>query len=97
MEQTEPVNTKFFLNERVEEVQQNKDDGVVKTNHSNQCTAPNIIIAGGVGSFEPRQLNLKEAEKFEGKSIFYSVKNKEVFKDKDISIFGGGDSALDGL
>tara|TARA_X000001036_G_scaffold353367_1_gene334671 strand:+ start:398 stop:1411 length:1014 start_codon:yes stop_codon:yes gene_type:complete len=94
-EQIKPFNTKFFLNERVEEVQQNKDDWVVKTNHSNQFTAPNIIIAGGVGSFEPRKLNLKEAEKFEGKSIFYSVKNKDEFKNKSISIFGGGDSALD--
>ena len=53
------------------------------------------MIAGGVGSFEPRKLNLKEAQKFEEKSIFYSVKNKEKFKDKYISIFGGGDSALD--
>jgi thioredoxin reductase (NADPH) len=39
--------------------------------------------------------NLKEAEKFEGKSIFYAVKNKDEFKNKNISIFGGGDSALD--
>ena len=53
------------------------------------------MIAGGVGSFEPRKLSLKEAEKFEGKSLFYSIKNKESFKGKNISIFGGGDSALD--
>ena len=53
------------------------------------------MIAGGVGSFEPRKLSLKEAEKFEGKSIFYSIKNKKEFKGKNISIFGGGDSALD--
>ena len=38
---------------------------------------------------------LKEAEKFEDKSVFYAVKNKEKFKNKKISIFGGGDSALD--
>ena len=62
---------------------------------NNNFIAPNIIIAGGVGSFEPRKLSLKDAEKFEGKSIFYSVKNKEEFKNKNISIFGGGDSALD--
>ena len=48
-----------------------------------------------MGSFEPRKLKLKEAEKFEGKSIFYAVKNKDEFKNKNISIFGGGDSALD--
>ena len=95
LEQIKPFNTEFFYNERVDEVKQDKDSWIVKTNNNNEFTAANIIIAGGVGSFEPRKLSLKEAEKFEGKSIFYSVKNKEVFKDKDISIFGGGDSALD--
>ena len=45
----------------------------------NEFFAPNIIIAGGVGSFEPRKLTLKDTEKFEGKSIFYSVKNKDEF------------------
>ena len=48
----------------------------------NIFSAPNIIIAGGVGSFEPRKLSLKEAEKFEGKQIFYSVTNKDLFKNK---------------
>ena len=66
-----------------------------KTNKGNIFSAPNVIIAGGVGSFEPRKLSLKEAEQFEDKQIFYSVTNKNLFKDKNISIFGGGDSALD--
>jgi thioredoxin reductase (NADPH) len=61
----------------------------------NVFSAPNVIIAGGVGSFEPRKIILKEAEKYEGSQIFYSVANKNLFKDKKISIFGGGDSALD--
>ena len=95
LEQIKPFNTKFFYNERVQEVKQDKNNWIVKTNNNNEFTAPNIIIAGGVGSFEPRKLSLKDAEKFEGKSVFYAVKNKEIFKDKDISIFGGGDSALD--
>ena len=95
LEQIKPFNTEFFYNERVQEVKQDKNNWIVKTNNNNEFTAPNIIIAGGVGSFEPRKLSLKDAEKFEGKSVFYAVKNKEIFKDKDISIFGGGDSALD--
>ena len=95
LEQIKPFKTKFFLSERVEEVKKKEDTWIVKTNNNNQFTAPNIIIAGGVGSFEPRKLSLKKAETFEGKSIFYSVKNKEEFKNKNISIFGGGDSALD--
>ena len=95
LEQIKPFNTEFFYNERVDEVIQDKDNWIVKTNNNNEFTAPNIIIAGGVGSFEPRKLPLKEAEKHEGKSLFYSVKNKEELKNKNISIFGGGDSALD--
>ena len=95
LEQIKPFDTKFFFNERVEEVIQVKDDWKVKTNNNNEFSAPNVIIAGGVGSFEPRKLSLKEMEKFEDRSLFYAVKNKEEFKNKDISIFGGGDSALD--
>ncbi len=95
LEQIKPFKTKFFLNERVNEVNQDKENWIIKTNKNNNFFAPNIIIAGGVGSFEPRKLSLKDAEKFEGKSVFYSVQNKEDFKSKNISIFGGGDSALD--
>ena len=95
LEQIKPFDTKFFLNERVEEVKQEKENWIVKTNNNNEFSAPNIIIAGGVGSFEPRKLSVKDAEKFEGKSIFYAVRDKEKFKNKNISIFGGGDSALD--
>ena len=84
-----------ILDERVDEVRQDNDNWYVKTNNNNEFISPNIIIAGGVGSFEPRKLTLKQTEKFEGKSIFYSVKNKDSFKNKIISIFGGGDSALD--
>ena len=95
LEQIKPFKTEFFFNERVQEVKQDKDHWIVKTNNSKEFSAPNIIIAGGVGSFEPRKLSLKETEKFEGKSLFYAIKNKEVLKNKNISIFGGGDSALD--
>ena len=95
LEQIKPFKTKFFLNERVNEVNQDKENWIIKTNKNNNFFAPNIIIAGGVGSFEPRKLSLKDAEKFEGTSVFYSVRNKEDFKSKNISIFGGGDSALD--
>ena len=95
LEQIKPFNTEFFLNERVEEVKQDKENWIVKTNNKNVFSAPSIIIAGGVGSFEPRKLTIKEAEKFEEKFLFYAVKDKEKFKNKNISIFGGGDSALD--
>ena len=57
--------------------------------------SPNVIIAAGVGSFEPRKFAVKEAEKFENNGVFYSIKDKNFFKNKKVSIFGGGDSALD--
>ena len=95
LKQIEPFKNNFHLGQRVDEVKQEKDFWIVKTNKGNIFSAPNVIIAGGVGSFEPRKLSLKEAEQFEDKQIFYSVTNKNLFKDKNISIFGGGDSALD--
>ena len=95
IDQLKPFNIKFHLNERVEEVKSNKGNWQVKTNKGTEFSTPNIIIAGGVGSFEPRKFTPKECEKFENKSIFYSIKDKSIFKGKTVSIFGGGDSALD--
>jgi len=93
--QLKPFNIKFHLSERVEELKKNNGNWEVTTNRGTKFLTPNIIIAGGVGAFEPRKFSLKECEKFENKSIFYSVKDKSIFKGKTISIFGGGDSALD--
>jgi thioredoxin reductase (NADPH) len=95
LKQIEPFKANFHLGQRVEEIKQENNIWTLKTNKGNVFSAPNIIIAGGVGSFEPRKLTIKEAEKFENSQIFYSVSNKNIFKDKKISIFGGGDSALD--
>ena len=95
LKQIKPFKAGFHLGQRVEEIQQENNLWILKTNKGNLFSAPNIIIAGGVGSFEPRKLALKEAEKFEGNQIFYSVINKALFQNKKISIFGGGDSALD--
>ena len=95
IDQLKPFNIKFHLSERVDEVKNNNGNWEVKTNKGTKFSTPNIIIAGGVGSFEPRKFFSKECEKFENESIFYSIKDKTIFKDKTVSIFGGGDSALD--
>ena len=95
IKQLEPFKIKFHLNERVDEVKKNNDNWAVKTSNGTKFTAPNVIIAGGVGSFEPRKFSLKECEQFENKSIFYSIKDKKIFEGKTVTIFGGGDSALD--
>mgnify|MGYP005726845855 CR=1 FL=1 len=93
--QLKPFDIKFHLNQRVEEVKRDNENWIVKTNSGNTFLTPNVIIAGGVGSFEPRKFSPKECEKFENKSLFYSVKDKKIFEGKTVAIFGGGDSALD--
>ena len=93
--QLKPFDIKFHLNERVEEVKRDNDNWFVKTSNGKSFLTPNVIIAGGVGSFEPRKFSQKECEKYENKSIFYSIKDKKIFKGKVVTIFGGGDSALD--
>ena len=95
IKQLRPFDIKFHLSDRVDEVKKEKDDWFVKTRNGKTFLTPNVIIAGGVGSFEPRKFSLKECEKFENKYLFYSVKNKKLFEGKTVSIFGGGDSALD--
>ena len=93
--QIKPFNIKTHLGERVDEVKKDGENWFVKTNQGKTFLAPNVIIAGGVGSFEPRKFAPKDCKKFENNSILYSVKDKKIFKDKTVSIFGGGDSALD--
>jgi len=95
IEQIKPFKTNFHLSDRVEEIKKNNNNWLIKTIKGKEFKASSIIIAGGVGSFEPRKFSVKECEKFEGKEILYSVKDKSIFKDKTVSIFGGGDSALD--
>ncbi len=93
--QLKPFDIKFHLNERVDEVKKEGDNWIVKTSYDKIFSTPNVIIAGGVGSFEPRKFSVKECEKFENKSIFYSIRDKKIFEKKIVTIFGGGDSALD--
>ena len=95
LEQIKAFKTNFHLNERVQEISREQNNWKIQTSGKKIFLAPNIIIAAGVGSFEPRKFPIKEAEKFENKGVFYSIKDKTYFKNKKICIFGGGDSALD--
>ena len=95
LEQIKPFKNNFHLNERVQEISKEENNWKIKTNKNKIFIAPNVIIAGGVGSFEPRKFLVKGADIFENKSVFYSVKDKNIFKSKKVCIFGGGDSALD--
>ena len=97
LEQIKPFKTNFHFNERVQEITNEGNQWIVKTSKNKVFSSPNIIIAGGVGSFEPRKLSVKDAEKYEGKNIFYSVTDKNKFsgkKIKDIVNIGIGGSDL---
>jgi len=95
LKQIEPFKTNFHLNQRVEKLEKKNNHWLVTTSDQVQFETPNIIIAAGVGSFEPRKPPIKDIEKFERTNLFYSVKDKNKFKDQIVCIFGGGDSALD--
>jgi thioredoxin reductase (NADPH) len=95
IEQIKPFKFNFHLNDRVQELTNENDNWIVKTTSGKKFLTPNVVIAGGVGSFEPRKFPTKSAEKFDGTSVLYSIKDKTIFKDKSVVIFGGGDSALD--
>ena len=95
IEQIKPFNFNFHLNDRVQELTNKNQSWIVKTTNGKEFHSPNVVIAGGVGSFEPRKFPTKSAEKFDGTSVLYSIKDKTIFKDKSVAIFGGGDSALD--
>ena len=95
LEQIKPFKTEFHLNQRVNFIRKQGQNWIVETSDKTVFETPNVIIAGGVGSFEPRKPPIKGIENFENQNLFYSVKNKNNFTNQNICIFGGGDSALD--
>lgn len=96
MKQIEPFEAGMHLGEEVSVVQR-RDDGsfLVETNAGKQFNAKAVVIAAGVGSFQPRPIRVEGIEAFEGTSVHYRVRNPVQFADKRLAIFGGGDSALD--
>ena len=96
LKQIEPFDCGMHLGEEVTVVRRNDDDSFhVETNADKQFQARVVVIAGGVGSFQPRQLRVPEAEEFAGKSLHYRVRDPKRFAGKKLVILGGGDSALD--
>ncbi|MEJ7643646.1 MAG: NAD(P)/FAD-dependent oxidoreductase [Chryseolinea sp.] len=93
--QIEPFKPTFTLGERVDTLERIDDGFKVGTSDGAVISCKVVVIAGGLGCFEPRKPELANLERFEGKGIVYMVKDPEQFRDKDIVIAGGGDSALD--
>ncbi|MGA0085235.1 MAG: NAD(P)/FAD-dependent oxidoreductase [Arenicellales bacterium] len=96
MEQIKPFEPVFHLGEEVMEVTPREDRRFdVVTSKGTRFDAGAIVIAAGVGSFQPRRLALPGAEIFEGQQLHYRVKNASEYRNQRLVIFGGGDSALD--
>ncbi|HEY8401826.1 MAG TPA: NAD(P)/FAD-dependent oxidoreductase [Cytophagaceae bacterium] len=94
--QIEPFKPTYTLGERVETLEKHEDGCFVLTTSDNtQISCKVVVIAGGLGCFEPRKPEISNLEKFEGKGVVYMVKDPERFRDKRLVIAGGGDSALD--
>ena len=94
--QIEEFKPGFTLGERVEALDK-QDDGsyIVTTNEGTRVHCKVVVIAAGLGSFEPRKPTVERLEYFEGKGVHYMVKRPEQFRDQHIVLAGGGDSALD--
>ncbi|MDC3327194.1 NAD(P)/FAD-dependent oxidoreductase [Gammaproteobacteria bacterium] len=100
IEQIKPFDYEVFLEQRVDELLGVKKDDQefwsVRTNMGNEFITKNVFIAAGAGSFEPRRPpNIDDPDKFKDKGVTYAVRSKSTYKDKNVFIFGGGDSALD--
>ena len=96
LEQIKPFNPEFHLSTILSELKQiNNDLWEVVTDSDKIFHTKVIVIAAGGGSFQPKKPPIDGIDDYEGKSVFYSIKNIESFYNKEIAIVGGGDSALD--
>ena len=96
MEQIKPFNPTFHLGHMVEGLERLEDGGFrVTSDRGTTIEAKVIVIAAGGGSFQPKRPPIPGIEEYEDASVFYAVRRMEDFRDKELVIVGGGDSALD--
>ena len=101
IEQIKPFEYEISLNERVESVSEESNENNitrwrVATSDGQEFITKNIFIAAGAGSFEPRRPpNIENPDALMENGVSYAVQSKKRYENKDVIIFGGGDSALD--
>jgi thioredoxin reductase (NADPH) len=96
MEQCKQFQPGFTLGERADTIEKQEDGSfIVTTNKGTKHKAPVVAIAGGLGSFEPRKPLIDNITDYEECGVEYMIKEPEMYRDKDVVIAGGGDSALD--
>jgi len=96
MEQIKPFNPTFHINEMVDTIEKIGDPLFrVTTDVGKVFETKVVVISAGGGSFQPKRPPVPGIEAYEGTSVFYAVRKMEQFRDKNLLIVGGGDSALD--
>jgi len=95
IEQIEPFHPGFTLGERVEQISGIAGSWKLQTSEATTILAKVIVIAGGLGCFEPRKPEIDRLVEYEGKGVSYFIKNPEAYRGRRVVIAGGGDSALD--
>lgn len=96
MAQIKPFGATFHLGERVDALAREADARFrLTTDVGKVFLTKVVVIAAGGGSFTPKRPPLEGIEAYEGKSVFYAVRRMDDFRDRDVMIVGGGDSALD--
>jgi len=96
MQQIAPMGPVFHFGEEVAELQR-QDDGrfFIRTSAGSEFLARTVVVAAGLGSFQPRRLGVEGCDAFEDRQVHYRVRSAAEFHGKRLVIFGGGDSALD--
>ena len=93
--QIKPFNPIINLEQKVVEIKEEDNNFIIKTSKKKLIVAKCIIIAAGTGAFGPNKPPINGIEKYENKSVFYSIQDKSIFRNKNLVIAGGGDSAVD--
>ncbi len=96
MQQIKPFEPAFHLGQEVSELQRLEDGRFfLRTALDTRFVARTVVIAAGLGSFQPKKLALEGADALEGRQLHYRVREAARFHGQRLVIFGGGDSALD--
>ncbi|MBE3112079.1 MAG: NAD(P)/FAD-dependent oxidoreductase [Acidobacteria bacterium] len=95
LDQIKPFGATFHFSQRVDKLDRLDEGFRITTDIGTVFETKLLIVAAGGGSFTPKRPPLPGIDKYEGTSVFYSVRKMDNFRDKDVLIVGGGDSALD--
>ena len=85
----------YHLGYAATKIEKHKNGFFITTEDQKKIECKAVIISAGVGAFDYNKLPIASAKQFEGKTLFYSIKNKDIFKNRSVVIAGGGDSAAD--